>query len=708
MNNHKNYANGILKYRYFIAFTIYFICSVSFLGYPNKFNFISSMPIGGDQAWFLWCIKWWPYALKHYHNPFVTDKLWAPFGQNLAWTTSIPSLAIILWPVTSILGPIFSYNLANILGLTLNAFAVFLICRSLSIHYWPSIFGGFIFFFSSYQWGQLVGHLNLTVTFAILFLIYLFILRLNDRIGRIKYIIFCSILLAFQFGVSNEIYTTAIIFAFMAYIIAGINAKMNISLRHKLTILGIETTVGIIISTIVLTPYLYFLFKDNISQSIQNTSFFSTDPINFLIPTPITWLGGNLLSGISNKFAGNFSEEGAYLGLPLLIIVITFIYQFRDDWYRCLIIILAILFLFSLGPYLRILNHKSIVLPWFLFTQLPLIKHVLPIRFTFYIFIIISIIAALWMEKYKVSKHVKLMMAFISILFLFPNVNIYKGNVTIPTFFKNNLYKKYIKYNENIIMMPPFGSNGIGMAYQEKTNFYFNVSQGYAGVIPKRLLSDSMLLNIPQLLIGGGVSQLPKNYASAFDYYILKCDVNKIITVGKLDDNSNKILHTLIITPQKIEGVLLYSFTRRQIENELIKNNKKEFNNMIASIESLKKAITNYIVKYKTYNNIYPLYLEKIGLLDNSFGGFPINALNNNWTADGYWIGKWGDSYAIGYSPITGETVDLLYKKYSKEIEKIYFPYPQIFTEGNNVNKFITGQVLLQFKINQSRTRHVN
>ena len=44
---------------------------------------------------------------------------------------------------------------------------------------------------------------------------------------------------------------------------------------------------------------------------------------------------------------------------------------------------------------------------------------------------------------------------------------------------------------------------------------------------------------------------------------------------------------------------------------------------------------------------LYPVTLEKMGLLNNSFGSHPLNNPGNNWTMNGYWIGSWRDSFPL-------------------------------------------------------------
>ncbi|MEM3845540.1 MAG: hypothetical protein QXU98_07560 [Candidatus Parvarchaeota archaeon] len=93
-----------MKKNYYILM-FYFILAVFFWGLPIKFDFVNRLlNMGGDPAFYLWSLKWWPYAISHGLNPFLAKASWAPFGQNLAWTTSCPSIAILMWPITNLFG----------------------------------------------------------------------------------------------------------------------------------------------------------------------------------------------------------------------------------------------------------------------------------------------------------------------------------------------------------------------------------------------------------------------------------------------------------------------------------------------------------------------------------------------------------------------------------------------------------------------------
>src|SRR5271163_4853141 len=64
----------------------------------------------GDPFASVWYLRWWPFSIAHHLNPFFERYAYYPNGFNLAWSTSISTLALIMLPVTAIWGALTSFN----------------------------------------------------------------------------------------------------------------------------------------------------------------------------------------------------------------------------------------------------------------------------------------------------------------------------------------------------------------------------------------------------------------------------------------------------------------------------------------------------------------------------------------------------------------------------------------------------------------------
>ena len=134
-----------------MAFLVYLSTACAYLGLPPLLEG-GSQYVGGDYnpQIFIWSFAWWPHAVGHGLNPFTTHAVWAPVGVHTMWSTTVPGLALAFTPLTVLVGPVLSYDVAAVLMPALTAWAAFLLCRYLTRSFWPSLAGGYLFGFSSY------------------------------------------------------------------------------------------------------------------------------------------------------------------------------------------------------------------------------------------------------------------------------------------------------------------------------------------------------------------------------------------------------------------------------------------------------------------------------------------------------------------------------------------------------------------------------
>ncbi len=114
--------------------------------YFGRFAFSSpgggTIGLGPDVQIFLWGLRWWPFALGHGLNPFISHVVWAPYGADVLWTTTVPVISLLAAPVTLALGPTIAWNLLCVIAPALSAWAAYLLCRELTGRLWPSALGG--------------------------------------------------------------------------------------------------------------------------------------------------------------------------------------------------------------------------------------------------------------------------------------------------------------------------------------------------------------------------------------------------------------------------------------------------------------------------------------------------------------------------------------------------------------------------------------
>ncbi len=456
-----------------------------------------------DPSIFLWSLVWWPWAIGHGLNPFYTHFIWAPVGQNLLWMTSVPSLALLLAPVTHFFGPIVSYNLIALLAPVLAAWATYLLCRHVTGQFWSSLFGGWIFGFSTYEFAHLQLHMNLFVTAALPLAVWIYLLRRDGKLSRWWYVGLIALLVLFQFGVSTEILASAVPLGLLAAFLAALfyrpehlsttdrnrgipSSTSRVTGRWSLFL---ETVAGLVLAGILLLPDFYYLF---LVHYVPGPFLLprSADLTNFLVPTPVTWLGGGWAASVAGAVQGSVFERSAYLGLPLFVLLLLFIREFarhRAAW--LLLVMLGLFFLLSLGPWLElqpgVAAATPLVLPWILPTHLPLFDKILPIRLVVYIWLAAAVSATWWLAESKTHWGWKLLLAGLAMLFLLPNIFSARWvqKVDNPPFFTSGLIARYLPRGSRVIILPS-GYLGYSMLWQAETHFYFTMIGGYTSYRP--------------------------------------------------------------------------------------------------------------------------------------------------------------------------------------------------------------------------------
>ena len=188
---------------------------------------------------------------------------------------------------------------------------------------------------------------------------------------------------------------------------------------------------------------------------------------------------------VSLRFGG-IAESGAYLSLPLLMIVVLYARRdWREPFGKLLVDFLIIASIFSLGPVLRIAGREiPSYLLWQFFERLPIVNDILVVRFSMYAFLDLAIIASLWFASTDTSQSFRLGFAALVILFTLPNLSgiFWATAVDTPLFFRSDAYSHYLSKGETALILP-YGDNGNDMLWQAQTDMYFSMPQGMAAPV---------------------------------------------------------------------------------------------------------------------------------------------------------------------------------------------------------------------------------
>ncbi len=693
----------------FYAFALYLIFSIIFFG-RALFGHLSDyyFGIGVDPALMMWSLVWWPHAIAHGLNPLLTKAIWAPSGYNLAWSTSITLASLLASPFTLTFGPIATYNVLCLISLPIDAFCVFLLCRYIAGDYSAALLGGYIFGFSPFMLGQLTsGHLHMLAAFPVPLCIFLILLRVDAGINQRNFIFLLASILVAQFLLSLEVFATMTLFGAFGLFLSW-SSGSDRQRKAALDLLA-PLASAYAIALIVVSPYLYYFFTYSVRIASDSTAaFFSTDLLNFLIPTPANELG-RLASfrSVSTGFVGGWTgEAGAYISFPLLLIAVVWAYR---HWHqpdgRFLVYCLGATVLLSLGPVLYV-NLSAfpfrIALPWWALAKLPLLSNAYSVRFPMYTSLLLAIISACYLARDLSTASVKVMLAIAVIVFNLPNTSAtyWLRPLDTPEFFRGDTYRHYLSKGE-IVLILPYSYTGNSMLWQAQTHMYFDLAGGTTQPPPGEFRRWPIF---PSLTKRGYVPD-PEEQLKAF---ATAHNITAIVVTDAMLQTWQALLSTLDAHPVKAEGVSIY---RSPIQ--ITPDSEETWHSLRTRFDT--ERLTSLIIGVEKYlsqgGDLDSLSVhsaeESAQIPRNEFIGPPIlfapgvqdysNQNRDPHFTDGVWVGRTPDGLVgIGEETWSVATAPLL-ERLRAVSSRIYFPYPYEFGRTTPARGPQDGWLMLTF-----------
>lgn len=630
---------GCRNYARVGPFFIYLILSFLFFG-RGLVGHLSDhyIGVGPDPGAFIFFLEWWKYAFVNHLNPFLTHAQWAPSGVNLAWSTFIPLFGVSGVPLTITLGPVATYNILMLLCPPLSARTAFLLYRYLCSSWWPALIGGYIYGFSPYILGHLLGHLALVAVFPLPLMAEITLKRLNYMLSATAYAVGLATLLILQFLCFPGLAATATLFGAAAIACAWWMAPQW---RTRLCGLILPTTIAYMATAFFLSPYLYYLFASWQSgfHSTDNAlvGLLSSGLSDFVIPTTSNLLGAiPVVRWMSNGY--RLQETGSYIAFPIVLIVLSWA---RSNWQHwsthMLLATLGIACVASVGPMLHIGGLLSIPMPWLLFSHLPLMDTILPARFSVYCFLILGIIVSRWLSEDAIDSRMRIIGACGIVLFVLPNISAsyWATSVDTPSFFTDRLYIQYLSRGENVLIVP-YGRTGNSDIWQATSGLYFRMAGGYVGspLMPSEFVPFyplvSTFFNLAEFPCSGEMLKafLAQKQISAViladrQAHFWKPARNHdqtFLELSAISDDQQHAIRTLLgstgIKPVQVGDVLLYKVPTSELLPSKY-TQLEELQKRIASsqLDTLIIAASNYLAARRPLGDLNPLAARRLGFL---------------------------------------------------------------------------------------------
>jgi len=353
-----------------------------------------------DAHLFVWWLNWLPWSLLNDQDPLLTTYQNYPTGVNGMWNTTVPILAILLSPVTLTVGPVVAYNLGMILGPVVSGLALVLALGRYLTKSLPRGVAGLLYGFCPFVIAHTsAGHLNLVwdvLPPALLWAVHPLFVKQGTQPWRI------GALLGLAFALQTGIYTQSVALgAIVLLVVAAVLAARwprRVVDRLPFVIRAGTACIGVYILLCAYPIYLLLAGPSRPRATIRGSAPTGADAANILVPSHLSLLQFGT-SALGEKLQSHAGEQGGYIGVALLVLILVVIKTIRRSDVRVAGIVGLILWVFSLGGHLVILGFDTgVSLPWELLKGIPLLADAEAVRLQIFVALVVAVIVAYWLE----------------------------------------------------------------------------------------------------------------------------------------------------------------------------------------------------------------------------------------------------------------------------------------------------------------------
>ncbi len=437
------------KWRYVIVAASYLLAGLFITARLWRDLAHRRVEINSDQSQFIWFLRHAQRVVTEGVDPFFTHLLNVPDGVNLMANTGALALTIPMVPVTMLFGAEVSFLVLLVLGLAGTAFGWYLVfSKLLTKSPLAAAIGGAFCGFAPGMISHANGHINWTAQFLVPFLVLAALKLSSGKSGVVL-----GVLVVIQAFINEEVllYTALALAVFLgAY---GWLEKRPV--KPILKPLGIAAA----IAAVALAYPLYRQFfggqtYHGLPSSVAN---YRADLASYPAFSRLSFGG---LPG-PNRLSWNISEENTFFGWPLLILMaVVMIWLWHRTLIKALAMTAGVFFILSLGTTLMVGRRGTgIPLPWLVLQKLPLMGHVITVRFGL---VLVPVIGALLVvcvdlvrriEKTQ-QRRLAWLALIIAILPILPVPIPAKHHPGTPAFITSGAWKEWIPSGRTLVAVP--------------------------------------------------------------------------------------------------------------------------------------------------------------------------------------------------------------------------------------------------------------
>jgi hypothetical protein len=421
-----------------------------------------------DEAFFEWVLAHGVRVVTQFAYPFVSYQMNVPYGVNLMANTSVLAISIPMTPVTLLFGPHTAFRVFLTLALIATPVAwYFVLSRVLVTSRVAAWVGALFCGFAPSMVSHANGHPNIVSQFLVPLIIWR-TLRLRQAGRWLPGGLILGLLVVWQAFINLEILLlTAVGLGIVTAVVVILRPEVRRDFRPFVAGLGVAA--GVALALLAYPLYVQFFGPQAYRGLPGGIRGYGADLASFVA------FSGESIAGdaqTAKPLAQNPSEENAFFGWPLVVLVVALVWWMRRSAVVLGLAATGLTFaLLSLGPRIRFDGRRTgIPAPWGLLSKLPVLDSVVPTRWALAIAPVIGLLLALGCERVSalVRRHpaaagsIRLAAVTIVVMALLPIAPTPLPSARFaatPDFISAGTWRRYVDRDQTVVTLPMATSN---------------------------------------------------------------------------------------------------------------------------------------------------------------------------------------------------------------------------------------------------------
>jgi hypothetical protein len=342
-----------------------------------------------DQA--TWFVRYTATAVSHFRLPALeTIAMNAPHGVNLMWNTSLLLPGIVVAPVTLLFGPQVALTTLLTIAFAGSAAAMYYVLRRWHASPLAAALGGGLYGFSPALVNSGIGHYSLVLAMLLPLIIDRVLRMVTGQGSPVRNGLWLGLLVAAQLFISEESLVDAVIATIVLLAVLALSRPREVlgCVRPLLAGLGTAAVVALVLGARSLWVQFHGVSSHAAAAVIINyhnqLTNLGTLPDAFVNPASSVLLHTHRTGVIANNYPQPLAEYLAYLGIPMIILLlVAIVYFWRQLPIRVAGITCLVLEWLGMGskPFQpNQVSLPSFLLPWHFLEDLPVIAGMVPDR----------------------------------------------------------------------------------------------------------------------------------------------------------------------------------------------------------------------------------------------------------------------------------------------------------------------------------------